>query len=160
MSLFNRRRPMGFLRPNRQEAGSSLIEVALLIPVLTLILFGMVDLGRYVFLGIEVSSAARAGAQYGGQNRGTALDTSGIQTAAQNDVPDIPSLAVTSSTFCWCSSSPGSNVACVLSSCSGTSNLIPLLQVNTSMTYTPWLLYGVFTSGISITGQAQVPQGQ
>jgi Flp pilus assembly protein TadG len=165
MSLFNRRRPKGLLRPLGPEAGSSTMEVVLLSPVLFLILFATLDLGRWAFLAIEVSSAARAGAQYGGQNRGTALDTSGIQTAAQNDVlPDIrSSLTVTPSTLCWCSNNPGSAVACNLSSCTAgntTNNLIPLLKVNTSYTYTPWMLYGPFTTSVTITGQAVVPQGQ
>lgn len=156
-TLFNSRRPMG------PQAGSSLLEVVLLSPVLILLLFGMIDLGRWAFLAIEVSSAARAGAQYGGQNRGTALDTAGIQTAAQNDVPDIPGLAVTSSaTSCWCSNNPGSVVSCSLtgSGCPTGSILIPLLQVNTSTTYSPWILYGVFTSSVTIQGKAIVPQGQ
>jgi TadE-like protein len=160
-SLFNSCRPKVLLRPTSSQAGGSVLEVALLCPVMTLILFGMIDLGRWVFLTIEVASSARAGAQYGGQNRGTALDTSGIQTAAQNDVPDIPSLTVTSSTSsCWCSSSPGTNVSCNLSSCTGGSQLIPLLQVNTSTSYNPWILYGVFTTAVTITGQVVVPQGQ
>jgi Flp pilus assembly protein TadG len=163
-SLFNHWRAKGFLRPAR-EAGASIVEVALLIPLLMVILFGMIDLGRWVFLAIEVSSAARAGAQYGGQNRGTALDTTGIQTAAQNDVPDISGLHVASSTStCWCSLTPGTPVSCSISSCpaSGTmpNELIPLLQVTTSTSYSPWIAYPPFKSAVTITGQAVVPQGQ
>jgi Flp pilus assembly protein TadG len=159
-SLFNHWRAKGFLRPAR-EAGASIVEVALLIPLLMVILFGMIDLGRWVFLAIEVSSAARAGAQYGGQNRGTALDTTGIQTAAQNDVPDISGLHVASSTStCWCSSAPGTAVSCSIGSCTGASQLIPLLQVTTSTSYSPWIAYPPFKSAVTITGQAVVPQGQ
>ena len=160
-SRFDRQRVKGFLRTAGPVAGGSLVEVALLFPVLMLILFGAIDLGRWVFLATEVSSAARAGAQYGGQNRGTALDSAGIQTAAQNDVPDISGLTVTSSTsLCWCSSAPGTSVSCSLSSCTGTSQLIPLLQVNTSTSYSPWFAYPPFTKTITIKGQAVVPQGQ
>jgi hypothetical protein len=160
MSLFNRRRGKGFSRPARSEAGASLAEVAVLTPVLLLVLFGTTDLGRWAFMAIEVSSAARAGAQYGGQNRGTALDTSGIQTAAQNDVPDIPGLVTTPTIACACSSALGTPVSCSLSSCTGTSQLIPILTVQTSITYTPWILYGVFTSAVTIHGQAVVLEGQ
>jgi hypothetical protein len=152
---------MACLRPAEREAGGSLIEVVLLIPALLVILFGMTDLCRWAFLAIEVSSAARAGAQYGAQNRGTALDSAGITTAAQNDVPDISGLSVTPATSCWCSSSPGTTVSCSLSSCTGTSQLIPILKVNTSLTYTPWILYGWWASqSITISGQAVVLQGQ
>jgi len=159
MSLFNRWRRKGFSRPDRSEAGASLAEVVVMTPMLLLILFGVTDLGRWAFLAIEVSGAARAGAQYGGQNRGTALDTAGIRAAAQNDVPDIPGLTTTPTTSCWCSSSPGTTVSCNLSSCS-TSQLIPILTVTTSASNTPWILYGVFTSAVTVNGQAVVLEGQ
>jgi len=163
MSRFNRKRAKGFPRPARPEAGASVVEVALLTPLVLLLFFGMVDLGRWVFLALEVSSAARAGAQYGGQNRGTAVDTAGITTAAKNDVPDIPGLAVTvSSSTCWCSAAPGTTLSsCSLSSCTGATNeMIPLLQVNTTATYSPWIPYPPFNKTFTIKGQAIVPQGQ
>jgi hypothetical protein len=167
MSLFNRWRGKGFSRPDRSEAGASLAEVVVMTPMLLLILFGMTDLGRWAFLAIEVSSAARAGAQYGGQNRGTALDSSGIQTAARNDVSLDPlicatcthPLTVSSSASCACSSNLAVPVSCNLSSCS-TSQLIPILTVTTSASYTPWILYGVFTSAVTVNGQAVVLEGQ
>ena len=163
MSRFNRKRAKGFLRAVRPQAGASVVEVALLTPLVLLLFFGMVDLGRWVFLALEVSSAARAGAQYGGQNRGTALDTAGIQTAAKNDVPDIPGLTVTSSSStCWCSAAPGTTLSsCSLSTCTGTTNeMIPLLQVNTTATYSPWIPYPPFNKTFTIKGHAIVPQGQ
>ena len=163
MSRFNRKRAKGFLRAVRPQAGASVVEVALLTPLVLLLFFGMVDLGRWVFLALEVSSAARAGAQYGGQNRGTALDTAGIQTAAKNDVPDIPGLAVTSSSStCWCSANPlATQSSCSLSTCTGATNeMIPLLQVNTTATYSPWIPYPPFNKTFTIKGHAIVPQGQ
>lgn len=170
MSLVHRKRASKDLRSSRREAGTSVLEVALVGPLLMLVLFGMLDIGRWVFLVMEVNSAARAGAQYGGQNRGTALDTAGIQTAAKNDVPDIPSLAVTSSSStCWCSAAPGTILSsCTLSSCTTTGStaneMIPLLKVNTQATYTPWIAFGAFAkaplSSITVKGQVTVPQGQ
>jgi hypothetical protein len=44
--------------------GQSLIEFALLLPLLILIVFGTVDLGRAFFVSITLSNAAREGARY------------------------------------------------------------------------------------------------
>src|ERR1017187_2493208 len=109
-SLLNNRRRSArrIFGTARLESGQSVLEVALLSPLLVLMLFGMIDLSRWVFQAVEVSSAARAGAQYGAQNLATAADTGstgGIVTAAKNDVPDIPSLIVTPSTVCQCATS-------------------------------------------------------
>jgi Flp pilus assembly protein TadG len=166
MSLFNRWRTKGGLRPGRRKAGASVVEVALLCPVLMLILFGMVDLGRWVFLGLEVTSAARAGAQFGSLSQANANNTSGIQTAAKNDVPDIPSLLVSSNTTsCWCANNPGVThvVTCSTSypytACTSGSQIV-LLQVNTSATYTPWISIPPFNKTFTIKGSAMIPTGQ
>jgi hypothetical protein len=131
--------------------------------MLLLIFFGMIDLGRWVFLAIEVTGAAHAGAQYGSQSLANAQNTAAIQTAAQNDVPDISTLAVTSSaTSCWCPSAPGTVVTCgtyPTNPCT-TGSQIVLLTVNTHMTYTPWIPYPPFTAAVTIRGQATMPTGQ
>jgi len=164
LSLFNRVCMKGFFGPASREAGSSVVEVALLIPIVMLILFGMIDLGRWVFLGIEVTSAARAGAQYGSLHYGNTSSTAAITTAAQNDVPDIPNLAVTTNTSsCWCANNPGVAVTCSTSypytSCTSSSQIV-LLQVNTSTTYSPWISIPPFNKTFTITGQSIMPTGQ
>ena len=49
--------------PQRRERGQSLVEFALILPVLVLILMGLFDLGRAVFAYNSVSEAARNGAR-------------------------------------------------------------------------------------------------
>jgi Flp pilus assembly protein TadG len=171
VSFFNRRPLKPGLRLARPEAGGSLIEIALVFPLLMLFLFGMVDLGRWVYLAIEVGSAAHAGAQYGSLSLTNAGNTGAITTAAQSDVPDIPAanLRVTVSpisgagSFCWCPSTPGTIVTCgayPANPCSPNGSQIVLLQVTTQYTYTPWVPYPPFTAAITITGHAQMPTGQ
>jgi Flp pilus assembly protein TadG len=46
----------------RSEKGQSLVELALLTPILLLLVVGIVEMGRYATLSIEVANAARAGA--------------------------------------------------------------------------------------------------
>ena len=69
----------------RSERGQSLIEVALLTPLLLSLLVGTIEMGRYAYLSILVGNAARAGAAYGAQSLAQSVDATGIQTAATND---------------------------------------------------------------------------
>lgn len=62
-------------RPTRRRAGSTnrpsdlrrrgqtLVEFALVLPVFFLLLFGLIDMGRYVYLNSTLSQAAREGAR-------------------------------------------------------------------------------------------------
>jgi hypothetical protein len=67
---------------NSRQSGQSLFEVALVTPLLLLLLAGVVDMGRYAYIGVMVGSAARAGAAFGAKRPG---DTAGIVNAACND---------------------------------------------------------------------------
>jgi hypothetical protein len=110
------------------ERGTSLIEFALLIPLLLLLLLGIIEIGRYADASIVVANAARAGSQYGAQNLGTAADQSGITLAAQQDAGDTsllleePNLSghVTNTNVCGCVGSAPNQATCsALPSCGG-----------------------------------------
>lgn len=45
--------------------GQALVEFALIIPIFLLLVFGLVDLGRAVFISNSLAEAARDGARYG-----------------------------------------------------------------------------------------------
>jgi Flp pilus assembly protein TadG len=90
-------------------SGQSLLEVALLTPMLLALLLGVIELGRYAYFSILVGNAARAGAAYGAQNLVLSVDIPGIQTAANNDFQNngqnTSNLLVTPpSTSCGCDS--------------------------------------------------------
>jgi Flp pilus assembly protein TadG len=89
-------------------SGQSLLEVALLMPMLLALLLGSIEMGRYAYISILVGNAARAGAAYGAQNLALSVDTAGIQTAADNDFQNngqnTGNLSVNSSTSCGCDS--------------------------------------------------------
>jgi Flp pilus assembly protein TadG len=69
----------------RRETGQSLVEVALMLPLLLLLLVGVIEIGRYAYIGILVGNAARAGAAYGVQGNIQSSDQVGITAAAKND---------------------------------------------------------------------------
>ena len=60
-------------RAFRSESGQSLLELALLTPLLMFMIIGIVEMGRYAYLSILVGNAAEAGAAYGADNRWAAL---------------------------------------------------------------------------------------
>src|SRR5712691_10594139 len=49
----------------RSRAGQSLVEMALLLPVLALLTFGLVDFGRAYYFQVSITNAAREGARVG-----------------------------------------------------------------------------------------------
>lgn len=51
------------IRNRRRARGQGLVEIALVLPVFLLILFGLIDLGAYVFSDNVMSQAAREGAR-------------------------------------------------------------------------------------------------
>jgi Flp pilus assembly protein TadG len=109
------------------QSGQSLLELALVTPLLLAMVLGAIEIGRYAFLSILVADAAHAGALYGAQNNGTAADTTGITKAADNDYQNngqsVSTLTVTSWQSCGCDSggtyteianskSPNNSAAC------------------------------------------------
>ena len=74
--------------------GQSLVEMALTLPVILLMLFGIVELGRAFLIYSEVSNAAREGARYGMVHPG---DSAPIVEAARARVAVVPAdqIAVT-----------------------------------------------------------------
>lgn len=155
----------------RNDRGQALVEVALVIPVLTLLLLGAIELGRIAYFAIEVESAARTGASYGAVNVANAFASpSTIQQAAKDDAPDLPNLVVTPGTACVCetldtstspatatySSSFGATTSCptsknpnaTISNCTGaTQSVVDYVTVSTAATVNPIIhLPGIPTS--------------
>jgi Flp pilus assembly protein TadG len=60
------------------DAGQSLVEFAIIIPMFLVLLFGLLDAGRYVYMRSVLSQAAREGA------RAAAVEASWLQSTAAN----------------------------------------------------------------------------
>ncbi|MGF1611422.1 MAG: TadE/TadG family type IV pilus assembly protein [Kiloniellales bacterium] len=85
----------------RCRAGNVSLEVAFVVTVLLVLAVGAVDFGRYGLAHLTLSSAARAGAQYGIQSQASAGETAMIEQAARHDSGN-PSLDVAVRQFCEC----------------------------------------------------------
>jgi len=94
------------------RGGNLLLEFAFALPVLTLLVLGLVDLGRFGVQKSAMLQGAREGAQYGSFQYS---DTTAINTTAQN-ATGLTGVTATSSVFCECTS--GVSVGCG-STCTG-----------------------------------------
>jgi Flp pilus assembly protein TadG len=73
----------------KRTRGQTLVEFALLLPVMVLILALAADFGRAFTAYIAISGAAREGAAYGMQSTTAAADSAGMTAAALADAPTI-----------------------------------------------------------------------
>lgn len=145
-----------FMRLFRNTEGSSLVELALIAPVLMLMLVGVVDLGRAYYLAMEIAGAAESAAEYGIQNP---TDTAGIQAAAQYDAPDVPNLSVGTPMYgCECSDGSSYSASCSTAPTCAT-NVVYTMKVNVSTNYSLMLPLPALPSSLSISRSAMIRSG-
>lgn len=145
----------------RSESGSSIIEAAVLTPVLILLLLGAADFGRGYYLAEEIAAAAHSGAEYAIQNPGN-LSTNGtaIQTAAKADAPDVSHLTVaTPSWGCECSDGSSYSASCSTVPSSCTTNWVYKVTVTASTSYAPLFPWPGIPSSIAISSSATMRSG-
>jgi Flp pilus assembly protein TadG len=152
------------------NSGQSLLEVALLLPMLVALLLGVIELGRYSYISILVGNAARAGAGYGAQSLTQAIDTAGIQSAADNDFQNngqnTASLIVSSVTTCGCDSNgtiSGAACSTLTNPNAGNCNSghwVVMVSVTTSGTFNSLFNYPGIPSTLTVSSTAtlRVPQ--
>jgi Flp pilus assembly protein TadG len=150
------------------ERGVSTLEVSLMLPFLLLLLLGVFDFAQMFHLAIEVSSAARAGAQYGYQNSATQIDTSGMIAAAEGDTSDVITWGDNTASYgCMCSdgtnqnqiasSNASSTSLCPIAPSTCTSNgtqLVNYVQVQTQASFTPVFPWPGVPSSVTLNGNA------
>lgn len=125
------------------EEGSALVELALSLPMLSLMLLGAAEFARLGYAAIEVSNAAHAGALYAASNASASSDSPGISNAATADSGNLSggnAVSVSSvSRACTCS-----NTTYTPSNCSDNQTcfknnaaMITTVTVTTQSTYSP-----------------------
>jgi len=145
------------LRRRSRESGNNLIELALTLTFLMLVVLGTTDFARLFYMAIEVSDAARAGAQYGSQSVVTAADATGMVNAAKANAPNLASMTA-SAVQCTCNT--GSSVtACSTSYCTNNpkGNFV---TVNTQGTFTTVAPYPGIPSSVTLSGKSVMEVGQ
>jgi Flp pilus assembly protein TadG len=136
------------------STGGSIIEIALLVPVFTVLIVGSAEFAGLEYAAIETSNAARAGVAYGSQSSATAADTAGMQNAAVNDSPNVPGLVATAKEFWSCSATPSTQNT-LPPKCTGAGNhVLNYVEVTTTATVTPEFHVPGLPSSYTLTGQA------
>jgi Flp pilus assembly protein TadG len=93
---------------SRKERGAAAVEFAIILPVLFLVVAGIIDFGRYFFVQIQLTNAAREGARAAiVLPNPTAADLTTIRQRALAATAGVPSAAAT--IVASCSSASPSN---------------------------------------------------
>ncbi len=133
----------------KHQEGNSLIETALVLPVLLLMLVGAVDIGRAFRAAMIVNAAARTGAAYGIHHP---TDTAGMVLAAQTDTSTLVTVVPTAKYGCECSDGSSAILSCA-SEPSCTMNSVYYVEVDTAATYTPMLPWPGIPSTIPLSAK-------
>jgi Flp pilus assembly protein TadG len=127
--LFNR-------RAWTSDAGSALVELAVSLPLLVLVMVGVTDFARVFYTGMELTNAARAGAQYGSYNPAQSGDIAGMQTTATSSV-NLTGVTATASRSCQCATGAGTfSAATCTTTCPSGQHLVVTVTVTASKTFT------------------------
>ncbi len=151
-----------------------MVELAVSIPLLMIVIAGAIDFGTACYVAIEVTSAARAGAQYGAQNATTMQDITGMIQAAKNEAQQIGTVCSRGKT-CWsgagstypqaafgCECADGTvitpnNVTC--SNCSAGNHWVNYVTVTTQAIYYPMIPWPGISNSYTFNGYAKMRMG-
>jgi Flp pilus assembly protein TadG len=139
------------------DTGQALVELALMLPVLLVLVFGAIDLGRAYSLYVQVVNAAHAGAAFGSRNP---TDTAGIAAAAQNAEPGLTlagAPAVTAGRECSDGSlfrANGTSAPTCSAALGG--NTVSKVVVTTSSIYTPLVPWPGIASSYTMSTSASM----
>ena len=132
----------------RSECGASLLELAIMLPVLLLIFMGTVDFGRAYYFAPEVAGAANAAAIYGSS---FPTDLTGMAKAAALNAPDVSGLTTTTAWGCECSDGTNQVVNCSPSAPTCSVNVVYYVTVTTSASFTPLIPWPGIPSPMTIS---------
>jgi Flp pilus assembly protein TadG len=153
----------------REDVGQAFVELALVLPILTLLIVGGVEVGRLTYADIEVSNAARAGVAYAMQGHAAVASSQYtlIETVAKQDAPDIPGLVVDPPVLsCYCESSVGVSTAssCTtintnttgVGACPSPSSIVIYVQINTHADVNTAFHFPGIPSTVTLRGTASM----
>lgn len=145
-----------FRRFFRCAEGQSILELAVAAPFLLLLLIGTFEIGRYMYDGIEIGNAARAGVAYAALNHTT--DAAGIQNAVIADAKEL-SLATTDvvpTTYCVCDKAQGTDIGSCsnFNLCQANDRVDTVIKVVVSKQFTPLMHYPGLPASLTVARNA------
>lgn len=152
-----------------EDVGQAFVELALVLPILTLLIVGGAEVGRLAYADIEVSNAARAGVAYAMQGHAAVASNqyTTIENVAKQDAPDIPGLVVDPPVLaCYCENSSGVTTALAscsaadantsATSCPSPSSIVIYVQVNTHADVNTAFHFPGIPSTVTLRGTASM----
>ena len=88
------------------ETGSALVELAMALPLLVIIMIITIDFARVFYLGMALTNAARAGAQFGVQTLARTGDFVNIQNTA-TAATNVTGITAVATRLCQCATNAG-----------------------------------------------------
>jgi Flp pilus assembly protein TadG len=140
----------------RGSEGASFVELALVLPIFLLVFVPAVDIGRAIYVSIEVASAAQAGAAYGIQNP---TDVSGMQSASQSGASNISGVTATATYGCECSDGTASSTSCGTVPTTCTYNYVNYVDVVATAPYSTTFGYPGLPSSMNISRKIRLRVG-
>jgi Flp pilus assembly protein TadG len=133
------------LKRLRNDSGNAALEFAFAFGLLgTPLILGTSEVAFLIYDSIELTNCAHAGAMYGMMSSTFASDTSGIQSAAQQEAADFGSkVTVTPTTYYACSTAIGGTqyatqtAAAAVCPANAANHYLEFVQVVSSMKVTP-----------------------
>jgi Flp pilus assembly protein TadG len=85
------------IKPNQLNSfrGQSLVEFVLLLPILLLLVFGALDVGRLFSIKIQLTNAAREGANYLSRHPDEYPDTANTELAIKGELNNLSDYLIT-----------------------------------------------------------------
>lgn len=149
------RRLLWFRATLSDSEGGSFVELALILPVFLLIIVPAVDIGRFLYASIEVTSAVQAGAAYGIQNP---TDVSGMEGASTAGASNLSNVTATATYGCECSDGSSASDSCALTpTCSY--NYVNYVDVTATVPYTTTFSYPGFSPSTKISREIRLRVG-
>jgi len=138
----------------KSNAGTALVELAMILPVLFLVVVGTLDMGSMFMRKMEIANAAKAGVQYALVRKPTMGDLTMIGSATRNALGHsiTDSTAVNVELYCMCH---GVKQICT-DACTDV-NISAFVTVTIRENYTtPFFNYDWFQSSFPITESSTV----
>lgn len=132
--------------------GVAAVEFGLMIPIFSLMVVSVTDIGLGVFRKMQVENAAQAGAQYAIARGFNQDGISSAVTAASNSAAVSASPAPVQ--FCGCPTTTGISTVSCGSSCPGGSAAGTYAKVSAQATYYTLIDYRVVATSYNITAQS------
>lgn len=144
------------------DLGASVVELALSAPLLIFLAIGTIEVGTFMYDGIEVANAAHAGVAYATQGSASALgatylDTPGIIAATFADAKDVTLTSpTTSDVFVTyrCDSKPNNEFTTPPTNCPTSDHVDTFVKVIAAGTFTSFLNFPGIPNTVTVTRTA------